>query len=126
MSLSQERPRFLNLLQIRLPLPGVVSILHRVSGVLMVLAIPFAVALFALSLRDAAGFVAAADILDGVFVKLVLMLMAWSLMHHLFAGIRFALLDLDIGIEKPQARQSSWLVFGLSIAATLILLGVIW
>jgi succinate dehydrogenase / fumarate reductase cytochrome b subunit len=109
-----------------LPLPGVVSILHRISGVLMVLAIPILAYLFALSLRDAEGFAAAARVFDAVWIKLSLMIMAWSLAHHLFAGIRFALLDFDVGIDKPRARQSSWLVFVLSILTTLVLWGVIW
>ena len=121
-----ERPRFLNLFKIRLPLPGVVSILHRVSGVLMVLAIPFLIYLFDLSLRGPEGFAAAAAIADMILVKLVIAVIVWGLFHHLFAGIRYLLLDMDIGVEKSQARASSWGVFAVSIVTTLIVLGVIW
>ncbi|OOY99734.1 succinate dehydrogenase, cytochrome b556 subunit [Solemya velum gill symbiont] len=121
-----ERPRFLNLMKIRLPLPGVLSILHRISGVLMVLAIPFLIYLLDFSLRDAAGFAAAAGVLDMLLIKLGLAVIVWGLFHHLFAGIRYLLLDMDIGVEKQQARASSWIVFGVSIVVTLIVLGVIW
>ena len=121
-----ERPRFLNLMKIRLPLPGVLSILHRISGVLMVLAIPFLIYLLDLSLRDAEGFSAAAGVLDMVIIKLGLAVIVWGLFHHLFAGIRYLLLDMDIGVEKQQARTSSWIVFGVSIVVALIVLGVIW
>ena len=121
-----ERPRFLNLFKIRLPLPGVLSILHRVSGALMVLAIPFLVYLLDLSLRGPEGFEAAAGILDMIIIKLGVAVIIWGLFHHLFAGIRYLLLDMDIGVEKKEARASSWVVFAVSIATTLIILGVIW
>ena len=121
-----ERPRFLNLFKIRLPLPGVVSILHRISGVLMVISIPFLIYLLDLSLSSAEGFAAALGIIDTLIIKLGFAVIIWGLFHHLFAGIRYLLLDMDIGVEKQQARASSWAVFAVSIVTTLIILGVIW
>jgi succinate dehydrogenase / fumarate reductase cytochrome b subunit len=121
-----ERPRFLNLMKIRLPLPGVLSILHRISGVFIVLAIPFLIYLLDLSLRDAESFASAAGILDTLIIKLGMAVIVWGLFHHLFAGIRYLLLDLDVGVEKQQARASSWIVFGVSIVVALIVMGVIW
>lgn len=121
-----ERPRFLNLMKIRLPLPGVLSILHRISGVIMVLAIPFLIYLLDLSLRGAEGFAAASAVLDMLLIKLGIAVIVWGLFHHLFAGIRYLLLDMDVGIEKQQARASSWIVFGVSIVVALIVMGVIW
>lgn len=121
-----NRPRFLDLRKIRLPLPGIVSILHRISGVLMVLAIPFLIYLFDLSLRNSTDFAAAADCVDSVIFKLVATVILWSITHHFYAGIRYLLLDIDIGVERKLARASSTGVFILSILTTLLFLGVIW
>ncbi len=88
MSSATKRPVYLNLVQIRLPVPGLMSIGHRISGVALVLAIPFLAHWFALSLAGAEGFAAAAAMLGGAPARLLLFLMAWGLLHHLFAGIR--------------------------------------
>ena len=124
--MSPKRPVYLNLIQIRLPLPGFVSILHRVSGVLMVLGIPFGLYLLEVSLRGDAGYAAAQAMLDGVAVKLILMVLTWSLMHHLLAGIRYLLIDLDIGVERAATRKLAWAVLGISIGLTLLLWGALW
>ncbi len=126
MSLTAKRPRFLDLRKIKLPLPGIVSILHRISGINMVIAIPFGLYLFDLSLHSEAGYHKALDYSDSLVFKLAASLILWSLCHHLFAGIRFLLLDLDIGVERSQARLSSILVFVVSIVIALPFLGVIW
>lgn len=126
MSLTAKRPRFLDLRKIKLPLPGVVSILHRISGISMVIAIPFALYLFDLSLRSNTGYLRALEYSDTLIFKLVATLILWSLCHHLFAGIRFLLLDLDIGVDRSQARVSSMLVLLASIVTALPFLGVIW
>ena len=126
MSLAAKRPRFLDLRKIKLPLPGVISILHRISGICMVMAIPFGLYLLDLSLSNAEGYRAAVDYAGSFLFKLAATIILWSLCHHLFAGIRFLLLDLDIGVERSQARTSSVMVFIVSIATTLLFLGVIW
>ena len=120
MAVTDKRPFFLNLFIIRLPVPGFVSILHRISGLLMFLAIPFAVYLLDLSLQGRDGFNRVADILNHPLLQLILLLLLWSLVHHLFAGIRFLLTDFDIGLEKHSARRFAWgvliaeaVVFGL-------------
>ncbi|MGB0712963.1 MAG: succinate dehydrogenase, cytochrome b556 subunit [Gammaproteobacteria bacterium] len=124
--MSPKRPVYLNLIQIRLPLPGIVSIMHRISGVLMVLAIPLALYVLDLSLSGAEGYAQAAAILDAVLVKLILMVLTWSIMHHLFAGIRYLLIDIDIGVERDSTRKLAWGVLGASIVMTLILWGGLW
>ena len=126
MSLTAKRPRFLDLRKIRLPLPGLISILHRISGILMVLSIPVAIYLLDLSLCDKAGFASANAYAQTLLFKLAATLILWSLSHHLCAGIRFLLLDLDIGIDRQQARQSSITVLIASGILTLLFLGVIW
>ena len=123
---ASNRPRFLDLRKIHLPLPGVVSILHRISGLILVLSLPYALYLLDLSLRNEAGFIDAAAQLNGFLFRLATLVFLWSISHHLFAGIRYLLLDMDIWINRTAARKSSFAVFIASILLTVILLGVIW
>jgi len=126
MNSTVKRPRFLDLTRIRLPLPGIVSILHRISGVLMILAIPVCIWLLELAVTDQAGFTQAAAVADSLLFKLAAAVILWSLCHHLIAGIRYLLLDIDVWIERKQARQSAVAVFIVSIVLTIVFLGVIW
>jgi succinate dehydrogenase / fumarate reductase cytochrome b subunit len=119
MRTTENRPRFLNLLQIRMPIGAVASIAHRVSGVLLFLILPAAVFLLELSVRGPEGFDQARAILRAPLAQLLGLVLAWALLHHLLAGIRFLLLDLEIGIERRQARWSAWLV---NLGAPLLLL----
>ena len=110
MGRATKPPVFLNLLRIRQPVNAVASILHRISGVLLFLAIPGWLYLLDLSLADAAGYARAAEILAHPLAKLLGLIVFWSLCHHLLAGIRYLLLDLDVGIRIQRARQSAWIV----------------
>jgi succinate dehydrogenase / fumarate reductase cytochrome b subunit len=121
-SSTTKRPVFLNLLAIRLPAPGVMSIGHRVSGVALVVATPFLAHLLALSLRGPEGFAAAAAALDTGPARAAVVLLAWGLLHHLFAGVRYLLLDLDLGVELATARATAWIVL---IGAPLAALGLV-
>ncbi|WP_018231368.1 succinate dehydrogenase, cytochrome b556 subunit [Thioalkalivibrio thiocyanodenitrificans] len=120
------RPVFLNLLQIRLPIPGVVSIAHRVSGVLLFLAIPVFLLLFQRSMQGEAGFAQTLTWLQNPLVMLMTLVVVWSLLHHWLAGIRYLFIDLDIGVERMAARRTAWVVLLLAPVLTLILLGVLW
>ncbi len=119
--MTKQRPKFLALHEIRLPLPGFVSILHRVSGAGLFLMLPLLAYLLQLSLdptpEGAAGFKA---LVGNPFIKLILFGLSWAYLHHFCAGIRFLLLDLHIGIEKQAARQSATVVMAVSLALTLI------
>jgi succinate dehydrogenase / fumarate reductase cytochrome b subunit len=123
-SMHKNRPVFLDLWRIRLPITGWSSILHRISGILLVLTIPYAVYLFGLSLSGPAGFADAASTLGSTFARVVLLLLAWSFLHHLFAGIRFLLLDLGVGIDRVSARKSAWVAVSAAVAVALIGWGV--
>ncbi|MBK1619146.1 succinate dehydrogenase, cytochrome b556 subunit [Lamprobacter modestohalophilus] len=116
----KSRPVFLELWRIRLPIPGVVSILHRVSGLLMVLAIPVFAAVFAQALSGSAGFASVEALADSALGQLVLLLLGWSLLHHLFAGIRYLALDLGWGLDRPSARKTAWTALYSALALTLI------
>jgi succinate dehydrogenase / fumarate reductase cytochrome b subunit len=120
MESKTERPVFLNLLVIRLPAGAVLSILHRVTGVLLVLLLPLLAYLYQTSLRDEQGFRYVVDLLRSTPVRAVLVLCAAIAGHHFFSGIRHLLLDLEVGIARQQARVSAWLVFALNAALTMI------
>lgn len=122
----EGRPVFLNLLQIRLPLPGVVSIAHRISGVFLFLAIPLFLLLFQRSLQGEAGFAETLAWLRNPLVMLITLVVVWSLLHHWLAGVRYLLIDLEVGVDRPAARRSAWLVMVLAPVLTVILLGMLW
>lgn len=121
--MTDKRPVYLNLLKIRLPLPGIISFAHRITGVLLFLAIPLAVYLLELSVQSEQSFNQAQQLLDHPFMIILQIVLLWSLAHHFFAGIRFLLIDADIGVEKSQARLSSWLVF---LAETITLFAIVY
>ena len=125
--MQASRPVFLDLWRIKLPLPGVVSILHRISGVLMVLAIPFSAALFHLALSGPEGFAVVTSLLGTWPLRLALALLIWSLLHHLLAGLRHLALDLGLGLERPVARKTAriTLIAALALWALLLLAGII-
>lgn len=124
MKTIQNRPIFLNLIKIHFPVSAVVSILHRVSGVLLSLSIPVLVFLFGLSIKDEQSYSRVADWLTGIGGKLIVVFLLWNLAHHFLAGIRFLLLDLDIGITKIGAARSAWVVHVGAAIIALIVLGV--
>ena len=124
--LSNNRPVYLNLFKIRLPITGMVSLAHRLSGILLFLAIPFSVYLLHLSTISSTSFDNALNLIDSVPVKLINTVILWSMTHHLFAGIRFLLIDADIGVEIKAAIFSSWLVVAFEMLVILSLLGWIW
>ncbi len=101
--MSPHRPVFLNLACIRFPVGAVASIGHRISGIVLVLALPFAVLALQYSLQREAVF-------DGIagWMRLPAALLAWAAAHHLFAGIRHLLTDVGIGASLPQARASAY------------------
>ena len=116
---NKPRPKYLNLVEIRLPLPGWVSILHRISGALLVF--PFSAWLLYMldvSLAAERGFAAIQGYLELPLVKLGMLVFIWAFCHHLFAGIRYLLLDLNVGIELQPARISSAVVLVASVLAT--------
>ena len=125
MTSSAKRPKYLNLVKIRLPIPGIVSFAHRVSGVLMFLAIPFLAYILDQSVSSPEAYQQVAALLDHVLVKLALVIIGWSICHHLYAGIRYLLIDADIGVELPAARMSAKLVMAAAILSTLVIIGVL-
>ncbi|VAW54531.1 Succinate dehydrogenase cytochrome b-556 subunit [hydrothermal vent metagenome] len=108
--MSDHRPVYLNLLKIRLPVTGIVSFAHRITGVLLFLSLPFMVYLLDLSIESQSSFAQVQQILNQPLILIVQILLLWSIAHHFFAGIRFLLIDAEIGVGKSQARTGAWLV----------------
>ena len=125
-TVRKQRPKHLALNQIRLPLPGIVSILHRISGVGIFLLLPFLLFLLDRSLGSPETFETFAAVVDNWFVKLLLLGLLWAYMHHFCAGIRFLLLDMHMGVDLESARKSSKIVLGVSIALTVIIGVKLW
>lgn len=121
---KKPRPKYLSLsallFEIRLPIPGRISILHRISGALLFF--PFAAWLLYLldaSLASEAGFERIrTHYLPMPLVKLGVLVFIWAYCHHLCAGIRFLFLDLNKGIELAPARRSAWAVLVVSLLLT--------
>ena len=120
--MTDKRPVYLNLLKIRLPLMGIVSFAHRITGVILFLALPFAVYLLDLSIASPESFHEAQLILDQPVMIWLQILLLWSIAHHFFAGIRFLLIDADIGVEKSQAHLGAWLVLIAEVFALLVII----
>lgn len=124
--MSQKRPKHLDLTKIRLPLPALVSILHRASGAVLFLFIWLFLYGLERSLASPQDFAALRDMFAHPLVKLLLLGLLWAYLHHLCAGIRHLAMDVHYGTELAAARASSWAVLVVSIALTLAAGVMLW
>lgn len=104
---TTQRPVHLDLTKIKLPVGGIMSIVHRATGVFMFLSLPYLIYLLDLSLSSPEGFAAAHRAVHSLVGATFVFLLMWSVMHHLLAGVRYLLIDVDVGVEKAIARQSA-------------------
>ena len=129
-TVRKPRPKYLNLqaliFEIRLPLPGWVSILHRISGALLFVAVLWLLWMLDRSLSSEAAFDRIKHYAGLLPVKLSLLGIVWAYCHHFCAGIRYLFLDLDKGVDLETARLTSWVVLGASIILTAFLGLKIW
>jgi succinate dehydrogenase / fumarate reductase cytochrome b subunit len=121
----KKRPKNLDLTTIKLPLPGKVSILHRVSGAGLFICLPVILWLFSASLSSAETYATFKSVFASLPVKVVLAGLIWAYLHHFCAGVRFLLLDLHIGIDKETANKSAVGVLAVSIPLTVIFWGIL-
>jgi succinate dehydrogenase / fumarate reductase cytochrome b subunit len=125
-SVPKPRPQFRNIgisqiASYRLPLAGKLSILHRLTGILLFLSLPLVVLpLFQRSLISEMGFEQFRDIATYPLVKIVLLVLIWGYLHHFCAGIRYLLLDVHVGLEKHAAQRSAGIVFAVSLLLTAV------
>jgi succinate dehydrogenase / fumarate reductase cytochrome b subunit len=133
-AIKKQRPQFRNinafkdLTTYRLPAAGWVSILHRVSGAIMFLLLPFIIWLFDTSVSSeisftkfSSAFLIGIGILPAWFIKLVVLALIWSFLHHLIAGVRHLYMDTHHAVDKDFGRNSARLTLGLSWALTVLL-----
>lgn len=122
--MTPKRPYFLDLATLRLPIGGMVSILHRASGAVLALSVPCLLYTLMLSLRSAEDFQRVADGFSGFIGGTVALGLLWALLHHLLAGLRHLGFDLGLGEDKAVARQTAWISLLAAAAVTaLIALG---
>jgi succinate dehydrogenase / fumarate reductase cytochrome b subunit len=122
-TIKKDRPVYRNiglaqLIKYRLPWAGKVSILHRISGAMLFLMLPFLLYLLDLSLASELSYQQFQAITGHVLVKIICLGLIWAFLHHFCAGIRYLLLDLEIGVEKVDANRSAIFVFCLGLALT--------
>jgi succinate dehydrogenase / fumarate reductase cytochrome b subunit len=128
---KKQRPgtmRLIDALQYRLPIAGMVSILHRASGMLMFALLPFIIWMFDNSLTSEISyeaftnaFVAGIGFLPAWFVKLVVLGLLWSYLHHFIAGVRHLWMDATHSVSKEQGHNSAIVTLAASLALTALL-----
>ncbi|QBQ53192.1 succinate dehydrogenase, cytochrome b556 subunit [Nitrosococcus wardiae] len=123
---NHHRPTFLNLALIRFPANAIVSALHRISGVILSLLVPVLVYLLDLSLQDSEGFAQVIGFFNNLGVKLLGVVALWALLHHIFAGIRFLLFDIHVGVKDYRPSWSARIANVSALVVTLFIVGVLW
>ena len=121
-----NRPKYLNLMQIRMPVPALVSIMHRASGAVLFLALPLVLWWWQISLTSMDTFTTFKAMTSHWFVKLMMLGLLWGYLHHVCAGIRHLVMDLDMATELASARFTSVLVLAVSITLTLVTGALLW
>ncbi|MDO4593244.1 MAG: succinate dehydrogenase, cytochrome b556 subunit [Comamonadaceae bacterium] len=131
---KKKRPEFRNInvlegLPHRLPVGGYVSILHRISGMLMFVLLPFVIWMLDTSLSSEISFAnfkavfnEGCGFIPGWFIKLVTLAIIWAYLHHLMAGLRHLFMDVNHNlVSKSYAKSSAITVLVFSIGLTVIL-----
>jgi succinate dehydrogenase / fumarate reductase cytochrome b subunit len=116
--MNKKRPKHLALHLIKLPLPGFVSILHRVSGLLLFLALPALLLMLQYSLRSIETYTQLQTLLAQPILKLAMLGLLWAFLHHFCAGLRYLAIDLHYVRSLAQARNSSKVVMVVSLLLT--------
>jgi succinate dehydrogenase / fumarate reductase cytochrome b subunit len=114
----KSRPRYLNLLKIHLPVTGIVSILHRISGILLFCFIPIFIGTLKYSLFSEITFKNIQYFIYKPFITLLLFVFILILMQHFFAGLRFLLMDLDCAMDKVSSQKTAKISLLLSVLST--------
>ncbi|MBY0409486.1 MAG: succinate dehydrogenase, cytochrome b556 subunit [Burkholderiaceae bacterium] len=105
--LVSSRPVFFKLTQIQMPMGAITSIMHRVTGVVLAIAIPFCFYALQLSLTSTQSYEHLTKMANTGLFKFALIAFVWALSHHLLAGIRHLLMDIGIGSHLADARRSA-------------------
>ena len=101
---------FFNLLQIQMPVGALTSIMHRVTGLVLAIGIPLALYALHLSLDSEQSYARLAQMASTLAFKVAAIVFIWALSHHMLAGVRHLLMDVDVGSHLREARRSAWFV----------------
>lgn len=125
---NKSRPKFLDLLVLgpKMPINAKVSILHRVSGVILFLATPFFLYVLHQSLTSPSFYAALYGVMANPIIKLIYLLLIWSFVYHMCSGVRFLFLDIHKGIEIKTAKTTAKVVIVVSLLLTLVLGVLVW
>ena len=124
--MNSKRPIHLALHLIKLPLPGIVSILHRISGLFLFFVLPLLLLMLQYSLSSIETYTLLQDVLAHPLIKLMLLGLLWAFLHHFCAGLRFLAIDLHYVRNLAQARISSKMVLVASLLLTVLIGGKLW
>ena len=122
---EKRRPVFFNLMQIQMPVGALTSITHRVTGIFLAISVPFGIYLLDLSLQGPQCYAQVISLFDKLTFRAAAIVFVWALAHHLLAGIRHLLSDIDIGSQLPAARRSAWVVNLGGMAVALLAAGAL-
>ena len=123
----RKGPKYLNLVEIRLPLPAVVSFMHRVSGAFLFMVLPVLLLWLQQSLTSAEGFTAVRDAFSHWAAKAFVLALLWAFFHHLFAGIRHLIMDVYLRADElAVGRFSAKLALVLGIVMTVVAGVALW
>ena len=126
-SAPKPRPKYYDLSLAHLPPPGLVSIQHRVSGVLLFFPlIPLVLYLLQSALASDSGYDAWREFFGRTPVKVVMVGVIWLYAHHFWAGLRFLMLDLHWQIAKAPAQKAALVVLALGVITALALAWRLW
>jgi succinate dehydrogenase / fumarate reductase cytochrome b subunit len=124
--MNKQRPKHLALHQIKLPLPGIVSIFHRISGLLLFCALPLLLLMLQYSLTSIETYTQLIEMWANPLLKLLMLGLLWAFLHHFCAGLRYLAIDLHWVHDLAQARNSSKVVMAVSLAMTIFLGVKLW
>lgn len=122
---KRKGPVFFNLMQIQMPVGALTSIAHRVTGIFLAVSVPFGIYLLDLSLQQPRSYEQVVRLFDNPAFRGVAIVFAWVLAHHVLAGIRHLLSDVDIGSQLSAARLSAWVVNLGALAVALLAAGAL-
>lgn len=117
-----NRPVYLNLWRIKFPLPAIISILHRIAGVVTFLGLPVLLYLLSQSLKSPNSFHHLLKSLSNPGMKCVMWIILSALSGHFFAGVRHLLMDMGFGESLKAGRFSAFIVAAVT-ATVIVLLG---
>ena len=123
---KKRRPLWFNLSPLNLPIPGLVSISHRVSGALLFLGLIWFLFLLDMSLGSETGFARFQAYVAHPVVKIPMLVFLWAYLHHLCAGVRHLFLDIGKGVDLATARMSAFAVFVAGLALTAFIGAKLW